>query len=292
MEGRQSTLGLLGEDPAVTGPARRTVALPAGLTLLLLLLSTAGCAEDAPAARPAPPPRASVAPVPAARSCYQLTYAEALAPTAASTPAGARRCGRPHTSETFYVGPLPTLEEGHLMAVDSTRVQRQSARTCPARLSAYVGGSIDDLRLSMLRAVWFTPTVAESDAGAEWLRCDVIAVAGAQRLATVTGSLKGSLAKGAGAEAMCGTAAPGVPGFDRVPCGEEHAWKAIRVVPLTGADYPGAKAAKAAGQVRCKSAGQEAAADALDYSWSYEWPTAEQWDGGQTWGICWVPDGS
>ena len=39
----------------------------------------------------------------------------------------------------------------------------------------------------MLRAVWFTPTVAQSDRGADWFRCDVIAVAGTEKLAPLTG---------------------------------------------------------------------------------------------------------
>ena len=28
----------------------------------------------------------------------------------------------------------------------------------------------------MLRTVWFTPSVEESDAGANWYRCDVVAL--------------------------------------------------------------------------------------------------------------------
>ena len=34
------------------------------------------------------------------------------------------------------------------------------------------------------------------------------------------------------------------------------------------------------------------AEDALDYEWGYEWPTAEQWAAGQTYGRCWAPDTS
>jgi hypothetical protein len=142
----------------------------------------------------------------------------------------------------------------------------------------------------MLRAVWFTPTVQASDEGADWFRCDVIAVAGDQQLATLTGTLKGALgsAGASGPWAMCGTAQPGSPSFRRVPCREKHSWRALRTVALDGADYPGQAAAKAAGQDACQEAGREVAADALDYRWGYEWPTRAQWDAGQTYGICWA----
>ena len=40
----------------------------------------------------------------------------------------------------------------------------------------------------------------------------------------------------------------------------------------------------------CEDAGREVAEDALDYEWGYEWPTAEQWAAGQTYGRCWAPD--
>ncbi|UDY24844.1 septum formation family protein [Nocardioides sp. Kera G14] len=261
----------------------------AALALLVLSLLAACGSSEAPVAKPTPPPTATAAPLPPASACYVLTYAQAVAPTADATKTPVP-CSKPHTSETFYVGALSSVVGGHLVAVDSARIQRQSARTCPARLSAYVGGSTDDLRLSMVRAVWFTPTVDESDTGADWLRCDVIAVAGAERLASITGSLKDSLAKGAGREAMCGTAAPGEAGFDRVPCAQKHSWKAIRVVPFPGDDYPGETAVKAAGQGPCQAAGKDVASDPLTYRWSYEFPTQAQWDNGQTYGLCWAPD--
>ena len=88
---------------------------------------------------------------------------------------------------------------------------------------------------------------------------------------------------------MCGTAAPDDPAFQRVLCREDHTWRAIRAVELRGKDYPGVKEVREAGQGPCEDAGREVAEDALDYEWGYEWPTAEQWEAGQTYGRCWAP---
>ena len=285
MEGRQPQVGVLGEDAAVT---RTSACLGAALAALLLFVTGCTSGGDRPAAAPdrPPPPRATPAPVPQDRACHRLTYAQALAPATAdaSTP-----CRATHTSQTYAVGRLRTEVHGHLVAVDSRRVQHQVSRVCPQQLAAFLGGSSERLRLSMLRPVWFTPTVAASDQGADWFRCDVIAVAGPRQLAPLTGSLRRALAGSSDAYGMCGTAQPGTKGFRRVLCRERHSWRALRTIDLAGTAYPGEAVAKAAGQGPCRKAGQEVAKNALDYQWGYEWPTAAQWAAGQTYGICWAP---
>lgn len=261
--------------------------------LAAVLLLAGGCTsgekQPSTAPKPTPPPRATPVAAPKDGVCHQLTYEQALAPTTTDAPVP---CRGPHTAQTYAVGRLTTEVGGHLVAVDSPRVQRQVRTTCPERLAAFLGASTERLRLSMLRAVWFTPTVEASDEGADWFRCDAIAVAGDQQLAALTGTLKGAL-RDTGADpgpwAMCGTAQPGTPGFRRVPCRESHRWRALRTIALAPDAYPGEAAAKAAGQKPCREAGRAVAKDALDYQWAYEWPTQAQWDAGQTYGICWAP---
>ena len=279
---------MLGED----GPVRALAAV------LLLLALTACTGSDEPASSPtpsasasssAPPPRATPAPVPAAKACYALSYDEAVAPT---TSGSAVPCDRKHTSVTYAVGALDTLVDGHLLAVDSDKVQEQVATECPARFGEFVGGTVEDRRLSMLRPVWFTPTVEESDAGASWFRCDVVALAADGELAPLTGPMAGVLGSQEGRDryGMCGTASPGTADFSRVICSAGHSWRAIAVVPLGDREYPGAEKVRAAGQGPCQDAGAAVAPDTLDYQWGYEWPTAEQWQAGQTFGRCWAPD--
>ncbi len=268
--------------------------LPLLLALLLGACSGGGQDSDAgasstptPSATPtpaAPPPAA-----PTAGACYRLGYAQAIAPTSAVRTV---RCRSDHTSTTYAVGRLRTTVDGHLLAVDSQRVRDQVAEACPKRFAAFVGGSDDDRRLSMLRPVWFTPTVEQADAGAAWYRCDVVALARTRRLAPLEREMRGVLDSDEGRDryGMCGTAAPGTAHFQRVICSGKHAWRAISVVPVDGKRYPGVKEARAAGQAPCRDAGAGAADDSLDYQWGYEWPTAEQWADGQHYGICWAPD--
>lgn len=277
--------------------SRRLAATVLAASLTAALTACSG--SDEPSADPtptstpttsqAPPPTATPAPEPAARACYRLAYDEAVAPTSDHRPVD---CDGPHTSVTFAVGELDTVVDGHLLAVDSERVQAQPAAACPDRLATYLGGTLEDRRLSMLRAVWFTPDVEASDAGASWYRCDVVALASEGRLAPLKGRLAGVLGRPEERDryAMCGTAEPGTAGFDRVICSAEHSWRAIAVVPFDQDTYPGAKQVRAAGEGPCQDAGAQVAESSLDYQWGYEWPTAEQWAAGQHYGRCWAPD--
>lgn len=273
----------------------RTVAAVALLAGLLT-----GCQDDAgPEAEPTPsatstatPSPAKPAPEPAVGACYDLTYDEAVAPTSEHAVVD---CKAEHTAQTFFVGQLDTVVDGHLVAVDSDRVQQQIASSCPQRMSAYLGGSPDDLRLSMLSAVWFSPTVEESDEGQNWYRCEVVSLAGGDTLRPLTRPMKGVLSTQEGRDAfgMCGTDRPGTKNFERVVCSQDHSWRAISTIDVQpGKDgaWPGREAARSAGEDTCQDAVRDLADDPLKFTWGYEWPTKKQWRAGQHHGYCWAPE--
>ncbi len=288
---------------------RRTTTAAAAI---LVLLSLAGCSEPGPGSDSGPEPPsttsssgsgtagstatdagatptpAQAAPSPRERACYDYGYRAAVSPVPRGQPVP---CDRDHTAITFEVGELDTVVDGHLVSVDSDRVQAQVAEECPRAFVRFVGGSVEARRLTMLRPVWFTPTLPESDAGANWYRCDAIAVAADERLASLVGRLQGVLDRPAAAEryAMCGTAEPGTPGFRRVICSSKHAWQALRTVDIPGRAYPGAGKVREAGQQTCQDAASAEADDPLNFRWGYEWPTKRQWESGQRYGICWSP---
>jgi hypothetical protein len=137
-----------------------------------------------PSATPTP---AQAVPTPPNRACYDYRYPAAIAPVTHGDPVP---CAMRHTAMTFSVGQLDTVFDGHLVSVDSDRVRAQIASACPRAFEVFVGGTPETRRLSMLRPVWFTPSVKESDAGADWYRCDVVALAADEQLAPLTGRLQ------------------------------------------------------------------------------------------------------
>jgi len=232
-------------------------------------------------ARPAPAPREG--------DCSRLSYAEAVAPTAqgSSVP-----CSRRHTAQTFRVGHLDLVSGGHLLAVDSEAAQQQAAETCQEAIGDHVGAGPEQLRLSMVETVWFTPSVGEAGEGATWLRCDVVAVSGGERLVELPERSQGMLDRRPTRDdyAMCGTAQPSARDFRRVVCSAAHAWRAVASVDLPGRALPTRAEAAEVMEDRCRAVARDLADDPLEFTWAEERPTEEQWEAGRRYGLCWVPD--
>ncbi|RLV49568.1 hypothetical protein D9V37_06485 [Nocardioides mangrovicus] len=267
------------------------------LLLVLLVLLVSGCASGgAPAAKrsttrsPSPSATTSQAPDPPPQvgQCYQLTYDAATSPT---TDVPAVPCSQAHTAVTIYVGRIDPVVDGHLLTVDSATVQTQIAQTCPTKVGGWVGGDQDTQRLSRFTSIWFSPSLTQADRGADWFRCDLVAVRGADDLATLatTKNVLSDADRGLDRYGICGNSAPSAKRFSRIICAQPHQWQAVKVVAIAAdAAYLGAKA-QAAADDSCKVEAQQRATDPLVYKWSFEWPTKHEWDDGQRYGLCWVP---
>ncbi len=239
--------------------------------------SLASPTETGPPPDPGPRPRVG--------ECHLLSFGQAVAVVGRTEPV---RCRRKHTAETYFVGRLELeTKAGHVRRVDSRAAQRQARSTCGARLSKHLGRTPRELRLTMAQSVWFTPSPARAEAGADWFRCDVVAVAGPRRLLVLPRSTKGW--GDAPVVAMCATAAPGTKAFRRVGCGAKHAWVAVSTVDIPGNDLPAKAAVADRMEGPCGDVARARAGDPLDFTWSQESPTQEQWDAGQRYGIYWVP---
>jgi len=296
--GREPALGVLGEDRLVrAAPRAAAVAVALALGMLaagcsgstsstadagpsaVLPSSTATSAATSSAPRPTPRPD----PPPPERACYRLGYDDALAPTISKKPVP---CTGRHTAVNFYVG---TYAEN--LAVDGAAVHRLVSTQCPKRFATFAGGSLEDRRLSLLRTVWFTPTVQQAALGARWYSCVALAIRDSRSLAVLTARVAGALddADGRAHYGLCATAEPGSAGFEQRICSAPHSWRSLQTVPFPPGHYPGVARVRSAGQTICKDAGHDVASDPLSYRWSYQWPTLAQWRGGQTYGICWAP---
>ena len=287
MGGRQPPLGVLGQDRLVRSVV---AALAAGAPRRRVLRDDELDARrrthprhSPRPPRPPPPRQPQPDPPPPGRACYRLGYAEALAPTISKKPVP---CTGRHTAVNFYVGSYAKN-----LAVDGPAVHRLVSTQCPQRFATFAGGTIEDRRLSLLRTVWFTPTIEQAALGARWYSCVALAIRDSQHLAVLTAPVAGALdsTEGRAHYGLCGTAEPGSEGFEQRICSVPHSWKALSTVPFAPGRYPGVAKVREAGQTICKDAGRSVASDPLNYRWSYQWPTPVQWRGGQTYGVCWAP---
>jgi hypothetical protein len=268
-----------------------TVAAAVVLAGCTVAPSDPGSDTDAPSetSTPTETETATVPPDPGPRpevgECHALSFRQAVAVVGRTEPVP---CRRTHTAETYFVGRL-RLETpaGNIRRVDSDAAQRQARTTCTSRLPRHLGLTPRELRLTMAQAVWFTPSPPRAEAGADWFRCDVVAVASPRKLLPLPRRTKGW--GDAPVVGMCATAAPDTRAFRRVACGAKHAWRAVATVDLTGRKLPARAAITNRMESTCLDAARSRADDPLDFSWSQEGPTLEQWQAGQRYGICWVP---
>ncbi|HSF35759.1 MAG TPA: septum formation family protein [Nocardioides sp.] len=267
---------------------RRPLAILVAAVLLSACTSPTNAPADAPTASPSStstptettPP--DPGPTPEVGECHDLSLRQAVAVVGRTAPVA---CRRAHTAQTYFVGRLDlTTKSGFTRRVDSRAAQRQMSRACTARLPRHLGRTPRELRLSMVRAVWFSPSPARAEAGADWFRCDVVAVASPGALLRLPRRTKGWAGP-----AMCATAAPGARGFRRVTCGATHSWRAVATVDIPGRRLPARAAVAARMDPVCRDVAADATDDPLDLTWSQESPTREQWAAGQRYGICWVP---
>jgi hypothetical protein len=272
----------------------RTLALLVAIVVGLGLTACSGSNSSSPKSQetpllhsPTPTPTETIPPKPPKpphpRSCYRLSYDDALAPTRS---AKAVPCTGVHTGVTFFVGSYDKS-----LPVDGTAVHQLESTACPRRFAGFVGGTVENRRLSMLRTIWFTPTVRQAAKGAHWFECVAIALRDDQHLALITGPVSGVLNRSDGRAhfGLCGNAEPGTHGFQERICAIPHSWVALRTVPFAPGRYPGVEHVRSAGQQPCKDAGANASSDPLNYRWSYQWPTLQQWRAGKTYGVCWAP---
>lgn len=227
-------------------------------------------------------------------ACYRLRFDDLPRTSSDSNPVP---CGQRHNAQTIHVGKLDAVVDGRPTTLDSRAVQHQVSTTCPRRLARYLGGDRSTRALSRFHAVWFTPTLEDFGAGANWFRCDLVAFAGHERLADLPRPRRlAGVLDDSGALAtwgLCGTAAPGAPAFSRVICSEPHTWRATSTITIPGGRrYPGTARVRTAGDETCKERVRRLSGSALRFRYGWEWPTRDQWARGQHYGFCWAPDRS
>ena len=125
-------------------------------------------------------PTVEVPPAPPEDACYRLRLRELTEPTSSRDPVP---CTDAHNAQTIHVG---EPRHGRRRALGGRGLP---GRAGPARQHVPGRAGVVRRRLPQLRAlsrfevVWYSPTLEQSDRGATWFRCDLVAFATSDRLA-------------------------------------------------------------------------------------------------------------
>jgi hypothetical protein len=226
------------------------------LLVLLLALLVAGCGGATTEAGPASPKKSastSAAPskaaepapdpgygVPEVGQCTRMTFRQSRATVARGRKVS---CRSPHTSVVAHVAylPRPVTARSPLQ-----QLRKVGNRLCAPAYRRVAGGTLADRATSILTWTLFTPSQAQLERGARWVRCDVIAPSGSSLVPLPAG--RTLLAQGVPEQLrVCQTEA----GQD-ISCGQPHAFRVEAVYRAVGEAYPDATTYAAVARSRCQ----------------------------------------
>ncbi len=237
----------------------RRVGLGAALTGLVAAALTSVAAPSASAADPAYQ-------APVVGQCFDMSAAEL---GEASYPEAAVGCGAEHTSQVIAVAQLP---EG--LTYESKGLLRFALESClPAQRKA-LGTNQRGLRLTAYHLGYFAPTTEQQAAGARWLRCDLILVAG-----TKLAPLPKKLALGTFPYSARVSRCLAGRDFKVTVCAKKHSFRATAALKVKAPRFPGDRAWQRIGDRRCRHV-------VTSRSFRFGWPSKAAWKAGDRTLLC------
>ncbi len=258
---------------------RRTPLALVGTTVLALVVGAcAAPLQRETAADKTSPPKLG--------ACYNLTPKDTEQKSNVSEPVS---CAKAHTSETFAIGTLP----------DSTGKDYGSAAhgrwifpTCEKAFEKFLG--VDEslaLRVQLSWA-WFRPSERGWDKGARWYRCDLV---GGPANATSYADLPAPTAKALfrakpPEEWLTCAQGPTVLKSKKVPCTEQHDWRAVGTIKVGEPKdpYPGDRFVQVRSRDYCSDAVGAWMNYPVDYEFGYTWFHEAEWKAGNRRSVCWA----
>jgi Septum formation len=229
-----------------------------------------------------PPPDA-----PKVGECRKLTYTDIGLYSNDTLPSD---CKDPHTSFTFSVPTLPADIAFEGVQIKNDAVQTAASQACRDAFMHYIGGSAATRALSRLTVTYFLPDQQGFDAGAHWVRCDVIAIQSSNSLGDLPNELAGILNDPSVLTkyGVCSRGTPGDASSLLVMCTQDHDFRALTAIRLGELDapYPGEHvAAGHKGECEDFVANALGVTGGFTYAWTY--PSSGDWADGQRFGYCW-----
>jgi Septum formation len=271
----------------------RVVAACAGVALALTSCGGGSTTPEAkgtgvdPTTKAAPTRTVAAPPAPSAGECRDLSYSDISLYSNVSKP---QPCSKPHTAFTFGVEQLPDDVAFDGVNIENDAVQGAAANACQNAYVAYIGGGTAERALTRLTVTYFVPPQPGFDAGAHWVRCDIVALQSDNSLAALPSKLEGFLDSGTTRDYdVCSRGDPSASGSMLVMCTQDHAYRAVAAIRLgdSRASYPGEQATLVQGKQDCKQTISDLLGVSGGFTFSWTYPSSSDWSAGQRFGYCW-----
>jgi hypothetical protein len=206
---------------------------------------------------------------PVVGKCYNLTYSQVLA---ASTNAPAVSCTSSHNAKTIGVRQVPnSTDYKHLTDAEAFKL---AATLCYPKFTAYLGSTAEDQHLTAYDLLFYIPTQTQRNAGARWMRCDLVLDAGksiarlpaaSNSSPVLTGELPDSIKR-------CLVTVDSYHLY--TTCSRTHSYRSSAAYTVTGTLYRSTSQWQAKGKQLCPTA---------EY---YTWPSKNHWNVGDHVLVC------
>lgn len=199
-------------------------------------------------------------------------------------------CSEEHTAETFLVASFPRKGFADA-AYDASRLGAHVHQRCARQFRKFTGADESLALRSVLSWAWFRPTEEQWDSGARWFRCDVLGGdENSVELMPLPRTAKGALLGIPGDRWIACVDAEDVAGAPRVPCTQEHVWRAVTtiVVGKQKEKYPGDRLVQVISRDFCSDSVGAWLNYPLDYEYAYTWFHRNEWQAGNRRSICWA----
>ncbi len=222
----------------------------------------------------------------------ELGACRVLTPDDVARPSNATRtvdCSEDHTAETYAVGELPA--EYADASYDDREIGAWAYHTCSTKFQAFLGADESLVMRTVVSWAWFRPSEKAWDDGARWYRCDVVG-GGEQSKSYVDlpETAKGLVLGKPDDRWMVCVDGPSVNGSEKVPCTEQHDWRAVTTIKLgeKGDDYPGDRLVEVKTRDYCSDSVGAWLNYPVTYDFGYTWFHEPEWKAGNRRSVCWA----
>lgn len=247
---------------------------------LLLGVVVAGC--SAPLQRRTAADRSTP---PALGACYRLAAKDAAQPSSDAEPVP---CTSTHTAQTFAIGTLPKSTGADYSAPGHGRWLYPR---CEQAFEKFL--SIDESLAMRIRLswVWFRPSERAWDDGARWYRCDAVGgTADSAGYRPLPRTVRGLFRARPPEEWLTCARGATVSGSKKVPCSEDHDWRAVTTIKLGEPDdrWPGERLVQVRSRDYCSDSVGAWMNYPVDYEFGYTTFHEADWRAGNRRAICWA----
>jgi hypothetical protein len=229
---------------------------------------------------------------PADLSAPELGACRVLSPGDVAEPADDTEtvpCADPHTAETYAVGQLPGDYDD--VDYDDRELGAWAYEKCSEAFRDFIGADESLVMRTVVSWAWFRPSQDAWDEGARWYRCDVVG-GGEQskEYVELPTTARGLLLGRPKDTWMVCADGETVSGSVKVPCTEEHTWRAVTTISLGDAkdEYPGDRMVEVTTRDFCSKSVGAWLNYPVDYDFGYTWFHEAEWQAGNRRSVCWA----